>query len=49
MSIDKDKLYSEIAGSEAPAIKEQSTIEDIDLSGTTSNLSDKDQKPTHFD
>ena len=49
MSIDKDKLYSEIAGSEAPPIKEQSTIEVIDLSGTTSNLSDKDQKPTHFD
>jgi pilus assembly protein FimV len=49
MSIDKDKLYSEIAGSEAPPIKEQSTIEDNDLSGTTSNLSDKDQKPTHFD
>ena len=49
MSVDKDKLYSEIAGSEAPPIKEQSTIEDIDLSGTTSNLSDKDQKPTHFD
>jgi len=49
MSIDKDKLYSEIAGSEAPPIKEQSTIEDIDLSGTTTNLSDKDQKPTHFD
>jgi len=49
ISIDKDKLYSEIAGSEAPPIKEQSTIEDIDLSGTTSNLSDKDQKPTHFD
>ena len=49
MSIDKDKLYSEIAGSEAAPIKEQSTIEDIDLSGTTSNLSDKDQKPTHFD
>jgi len=49
MSIDKDKLYSEIAGSEAQPIKEQSTIEDIDLSGTTSNLSDKDQKPTHFD
>ena len=49
MSIDKDKLYSEIAGSEAPPIKEQSTIEDKDLSGTTSNLSDKDQKPTHFD
>lgn len=49
MSIDKDKLYSEIAGSEAPPIKEQITIEDIDLSGTTSNLSDKDQKPTHFD
>ena len=49
MSIDKDKLYSEVAGSEASPIKEQSTIEDIDLSGTTSNLSDKDQKPTHFD
>ena len=49
MSIDKDKLYSEIAGSEAPPIKEQSIIEDIDLSGTTINLSDKDQKPTHFD
>lgn len=49
MSIDKDKLYSEIASSEAPPIREQSTIEDIDLSGTTSNLSDKDQKPTHFD
>jgi FimV-like protein len=49
MSIDKDKLYSETAGSEAPPIKEQSTIEVIDLSGTTSNLSDKDQKPTHFD
>ena len=49
MSIDKDKLYSEIAGSEAPPIKEQSAIEDIDLPGTTSNLSDKDQKPTHFD
>ena len=49
MSIDKDKLYSEIAGSEAPPIKEQSTIEDIDFSGTTSNLSNKDQKPTHFD
>ena len=49
MSVDKDKFYSEIAGSEAPPIKEQSTIEDIDLSGTTINLSDKDQKPTHFD
>lgn len=49
MSVDKDKLYSEIAGSEAPPIKEQSTIEDNDLSGTTTNLSDKDQKPTHFD
>ena len=49
MSVDKDKLYSEIAGSEAPPIKEQSTIEDNDLSGITSNLSDKDQKPTHFD
>ena len=49
MSVDKDKLYSEIAGSEAPPIKEQSTIEDNDLSGTTSNLSDKDQKPAHFD
>jgi FimV-like protein len=49
MSVDKDKLYSEIAGSEAPPIKEQSTIEDNDLSATTSNLSDKDQKPTHFD
>ena len=49
MSVDKDKFYSEIAGSEAPPIKEQSTIEDNDLSGTTSNLSDKDQKPTHFD
>ena len=49
MSIDKDKLYSEVAGSEASPIKEQSTIEDIDLSGTTINLSDKDQKPTHFD
>lgn len=49
ISVDKDKLYSEIAGSEAPPIKEQSTIQDIDLSGTTSNLSDKDQKPTHFD
>jgi pilus assembly protein FimV len=49
MSVDKDKLYSEIAGSEAQPIKEQSTIEDNDLSGTTSNLSDKDQKPTHFD
>jgi len=49
MSIDKDKLYSEIAGSEAPPIKEQRTIEDIDFSGTTSNLSNKDQKPTHFD
>jgi len=49
MSIDKDKLYSEVAGSEAAPIKEQSTIEDIDLSGTTINLSDKDQKPTHFD
>lgn len=49
MSVDKDKFYSEIAGSEAPPIKEQSTIEDNVLSGTTSNLSDKDQKPTHFD
>ncbi|CAM8398386.1 Motility protein FimV, N-terminal [Candidatus Methylopumilus planktonicus] len=49
MSIYKDKLYSEIAGSEAPPIKEKSTIENIDFSGTTSNLSDKDQKPTHFD
>jgi FimV-like protein len=49
MSADKDKFYSEIAGSEAPPIKEQSTIEDNDLPGTTSNLSDKDQKPTHFD
>lgn len=49
MSVDKDKFYSEIAGSEAPPIKEQITIEDNDLSGTTSNLSDKDQKPTHFD
>lgn len=49
MSIDKDKLYTEIADSEASPIKEQSATEDIDLSGTTTNLSDKDQKPTHFD
>jgi len=32
----------------SPAIEEE-TIKDINLSDTTINLSDKDQKPTHFD
>ncbi|QDD00271.1 FimV/HubP family polar landmark protein [Candidatus Methylopumilus planktonicus] len=49
ISIDKEKLYSEVHSSEASPAIEEDTIKDIDLSDTTINLSDKDQKPTHFD
>ena len=49
ISIDKEKLYSEVHSSEASPAIEEGTIKDINLSDTTINLSDKDQKPTHFD
>ncbi len=34
---------------EVSSIKGESDIEEVDLSGIESNLSDKDQKPTHLD
>ena len=49
ISTDKEKLYSEVHSSEASPTIEEDTIKDINLSDTTINLSDKDQKPTHFD
>ena len=49
ISTDKEKLYSEVHSSEASPAIEEGTIKDINLSDTTINLSDKDQKPTHFD
>ena len=49
ISTDKEKLYSEVHSSEASPTIEEDSIKDINLSDTTINLSDKDQKPTHFD
>mgnify|MGYP003346557521 CR=1 FL=1 len=34
---------------EIPSMKQDGALEDIDLSGIEINLSEKDQKPTHFD
>mgnify|MGYP003334824804 CR=1 FL=1 len=34
---------------ETPSMKQDGALEDIDLSGIEINLSEKDQKPTHFD
>ena len=34
---------------EIPSTKQDGALEDIDLSGIEINLSEKDQKPTHFD
>ena len=49
ISTDKEKPYSEVHSAEASSAIEEGTIKDINLSDTTINLSDKDQKPTHFD
>jgi hypothetical protein len=49
ISTDKEKLYSEVHSAEASPAIEEGTIKDINLSDTTINLLDKDQKPTHFD
>jgi len=43
-SMNKDEDKPEVSSS-----KEEGVMEDIDLSGIEINLSDKDQKPTHFD
>jgi len=43
-SMNKDEDKPEVSTS-----KEEGVMEDIDLSGIEINLSDKDQKPTHFD
>jgi pilus assembly protein FimV len=49
ISTDKENLYSEVHSAEASPAIEEGTIKDINLSDTTINLLDKDQKPTHFD
>jgi len=49
ISTDKEKPYSEVYSAKASQAIEEETIKDINLSDTTINLSDKDQKPTHFD
>jgi pilus assembly protein FimV len=49
ISTDKEKPYSEVYSAKASPAIEEGTIKDINLSDTTINLSDKDQKPTHFD
>lgn len=49
ISTDKEKPYSEVNSAKASPAIEEGTIKDINLSDTTINLSDKDQKPTHFD
>ena len=49
MDTKKEKPYTEVASTEAIPIKKNSTIEDIDLSDIEINLSEKGQKPTHFD
>ena len=49
ISTDKEKLYSEEHGVEASPAINGDTIKDINLSDTTGNLSDADQKPTHSD
>ena len=61
MDTKKEKPYTEVASTEAIPIKQaipvkeaipikkNSTIEDIDLSDIEINLSEKGQKPTHFD
>ena len=49
ISTDKEKLYSEEHSVEASPAINGDTIKDINLSDTTGNLSDTDQKPTHSD
>jgi pilus assembly protein FimV len=49
ISTDKEKPYSEVYSAKASPAIEEEAIKDINLSDTTINLSDKDQKPTHFD
>jgi hypothetical protein len=49
ISTDNEKPYSEVHSAKASPAIEEGTIKDINLSDTTINLSDKDQKPTHFD
>ena len=49
ISTDKEKLYSEVHSVEASPAINGDTIKDINLSDTTGNLSDTDQKPTHSD
>jgi pilus assembly protein FimV len=49
ISTDKEKPYSKVHSAKASPAIEEGTIKDINLSDTTINLSDKDQKPTHFD
>ena len=49
ISTDKEKLYSEVHSVEASSAINGDTIKDINLSDTTLNLSDTDQKPTNSD
>jgi pilus assembly protein FimV len=49
ISTDKEKLYSEEHSVEASPAINADTIKDINLSDTTLNLSDTDQKPTNSD
>jgi pilus assembly protein FimV len=49
ISTDKEKLYSEVHSVEASPAINGDTIKDINLSDTTGNLLDTDQKPTHSD
>ncbi|HBO18687.1 MAG TPA: hypothetical protein DD612_03460, partial [Methylophilaceae bacterium] len=44
-----DSLNLNKEKSETPPVKQDSALEDIDLSGIEINLSEKDQKPTHSD
>lgn len=45
----KEKLYSEVQSIKVPSAIDEDTINDMNLSETTPNLSDKDQKSTHSD
>ena len=49
ISTDKEKLYSEMQSIKVPSAIVEDTIKDMNLSETTPNLSDKDQKSTHSD
>ena len=49
ISTDKEKLYSEVQSIKVPSAIDEDTIKDMNLSETTPNLSDKDQKSTHSD